>query len=89
MTAPTAPTPAFILSAGFDLLISCNGRCNALRLKPDLALALCTAGKGAIPVDQLKFRCEVCGVLGEPFVLAHYGQGDDRDNRIWPVRKPT
>lgn len=81
-----APTPSFILSAGFDLLISCEGRCNVLRLMPDLALALCTAGKGEVPVDRLKFRCTVCGSMGKPFVTAHYGQADDRDSRIWPVR---
>lgn len=77
-----APTAELILKLGASFDISC-GPCRMLTVPPDLAKRLVAAGKGAVPVDQLKFRCHRCGGVGEPFVR---GPGNSLMGRprLWP-----
>jgi hypothetical protein len=79
---PAAPTPAYILSAGYDLGIQCK-TCRELRYPKDLALSLVTAGRGDTPVDRLPFRCAKCGRLGVPWVTAAGNALVGRE-RLWP-----
>ncbi len=67
-----APTPEFIVSSGATLSLNCE-RCRLLTQPPDLLQKLCAAGRGAVPVDQLRFRCHRCGQPGEPWVT---GEGN-------------
>lgn len=77
-----APTAELILKLGASFDISC-GPCRLITVPPDMAKRLVAAGKGAVPVDRLKFRCHRCGGLGEPFVQ---GPGNSLMGRarLWP-----
>jgi hypothetical protein len=86
MTAPTAPTARFIVETGADLDIFCE-RCRAMRLVMNLPQRLVDTGRGDIPVDALRFRCNRCHDLGTPWVSAA-GNATIGRERLWPPDEP-
>jgi hypothetical protein len=80
--ADPAPTASYILANHCDLSIACD-TCRVLRLVPGLAERIVASGRGDVPVNELRFRCEICGSLGEPWVR---GAGNMMMGRVrlWP-----
>lgn len=63
-------TSEFVLSAGYKIYVSC-GPCRLSR-EAD-ARDICKAGKGAVPIRTLTFRCKACNAVGTPYVSGHVG----------------
>lgn len=55
-------TPEFLIRAGYDLTVYCEGPCRAGR--PVSLTALAAAGRGAQPISRMRFRCPKCGAKG-------------------------
>lgn len=81
-----APTPDAIIAAGASFCVHCR-HCREVRVPANLAQRLIAAGKGRTPIDQLVFRCEICGEAGEPVVDAPGNLTMGRP-RLWPPDPP-
>ena len=65
-----------------SLAISC-GPCREMRIAHNLLETLVARGRADTPVDQLKFRCAVCGQLGTPWVTQPQ-EGVRPRTHLWP-----